>query len=85
MLESNKSNKSFLNSGINDNSVKYKPMPQSCKNQSSPNTKIFIQNVVTVQSIQSPEERDYAEEANYYDEYRDIETKCYSEYEKMTA
>ena len=50
MLESNKSNKSFLNSEVSDNSGKYKAGPQSCKNAHNfnSNQKMFIKNVATV-------------------------------------
>jgi hypothetical protein len=54
MLESNKSNNSFLNSGFDTNSVKYKVMPQSTKNNYSSNKKMYFKDVMTVHSIQSP-------------------------------
>ncbi len=58
MIKSNKSNdSSFIKSGISSNSVRLKTMPQSCKNESNSNKKMFIKNVMTVESIQSPEER----------------------------
>ena len=41
---------------------------------------MFIKNVMTVESIQSPEERDYGWEG----EYENVETRCYQEYERMT-
>jgi hypothetical protein len=83
MIKSNKSNgESFLNSKISDNSVSYKGMPQSCKNEQSSNKKLFIKNVMTVESIQSPEEKDYG---HYEEHFDNVETKCYQEYEQMTA
>ena len=41
----------------------------------------MFKNVLTIESIQSPE--DYRNEGKKYED--GIETRCYSEYEKMTA
>lgn len=37
---------------------------------------------MTVESIQSPEEKDYG---HYEENFDNVETKCYQEYEQMTA
>lgn len=59
-------------------------MPQSCKNATSnlgSNKKVLFKNVLTIESIQSPE--DYRDDVKKYED--GVKTRCYSEYEKMTT
>lgn len=54
-------------------------MPQSCKNATSnlgSNKKVLFKNVLTIESIQSPE--DYRDDGKKYED--GVETRCYSEY-----